>query len=126
MTTSPNERGAASVGALLWITEIGTIPMAAPEQYGGRRWDEQLNNVAEWAKREGITLTTDGDLFAAHVSGTGSSGERLGKLLEFVDKYPTKKLFVPGSVFADLSPADRAMYITTLDVHDTELIICDQ
>lgn len=112
--------------ALLWATTDGRIPMAAPKQFGGARWQKQFNEVTRWADHEGITFTTDGDLFMAHVSGDGSSGERLGTLLEFVDEYPTAKLFVPGSVFADLGPADRAMHINTLCVHDTVLIICDQ
>lgn len=125
MTTKHNAdtREARAVSALLWFTNISGTPLAAPEQYGGRPWNVQFNILSECAKREGITLGDD-ELFAAHVSGDRTTQERLGKLLEFEDRYPTRRLFVPGSVFADLSPDDRTMYITTLYAHDTELIFC--
>lgn len=124
--TNATTREDESAAGLLWVEDTQHAPIAAPTQFGGERWDKQLTTLVERAERDGIPLRTDSGLYVIELDANGSTGQRLGALLKFTAQHPTRRLYVPGSVFADLSPADRAMHINTLHVHETELIICDE
>lgn len=123
--TNATKREALSHAGLLWITDTGAVPMAAPRPFGGATWKQQLDDMTACAKQEGVTLG-DGTLFCTHVSDTLPLSMRVVKLLEFVTQYPTRELFVPSSVFADLTLDDRDVHIAALETQGTELIFCDE
>ena len=123
--TTATKREALSAAGLLWIESTPAAPIGAPERFGGERWDRQLTNVVEYAKREGDTLRTDSDVFGIGIAGD-AVGTRLGELVGFVIQQPTRRLYVPGSVFKDLDPVNRALYISKLDARGTQLIFCDE
>lgn len=122
--TNATKREALSAAALLWVADDGAVPRAAPEEFGGAAWDQQLKDVTEWVTREGATLD-DHSSFIAHISGNHLGGMRLVRLLEFVTQHPTRRVLVPSSVFADLTFGERDVYIAALDALGTELIFCD-
>lgn len=114
-----------SHAGLLWITDTGAVPMAAPQGLGGATWRRQLDELQTCAKQEGSTLRDD-NLFATHLPEAKAREARLVKLLEFVTQHPTRKLFVPGSVFTDLTRLDREGHIAALEMLGTELIFCNE
>lgn len=126
MTNNTNAQEEESAAGLLWIESSTAMPMAAPERYGGERWSHQLNKVTAFAIREGVKLRPVGDVFVISISGDDPRAHRLVSLAEFAIQHPTGTLFVPGSVFADLSDTERDVYIELLDLHGTQLIFCTE
>lgn len=121
---SPNEEG-LTAAALLWMKSGSGGRWSAPDVYGGRAWATQMHVVREQARRDGVSLDDNAAQFCAHVSGEDTGGERLNRLLEFIEWHPTRYLYVPGSVFADLSDSVRREYSIALSRYGTELIFCD-
>lgn len=111
------------VGALLWLADIDAKHPAAPEWLGGQRFNEQERIVKAQAERDGFILT-DADLIVVDMPDEISSALRLGDLVEFVRRRPIRRLYMPGSVFADLSAADVRTYTATLRDLNTDLILC--
>lgn len=120
---TPYEEAPKSACALLWLADIDAKHLAAPESLGGQRFEEQERIVRAHAARDGFNLT-DSDLTVVDMPVASSMGVRLGCLIEFVKRRPTSRLYVPGSVFADLSPADVCTYITALADQNTDLVFC--
>ncbi|KJL19578.1 hypothetical protein RL72_03231 [Microbacterium azadirachtae] len=123
--TNARKREALSAAGLLWITSTGAVPMAAPAAFGGATWRQQLDDMNACAEQEGVTLGDD-NLFCTHVPETLWASMRIVKLLEFVAQHPTRELFVPSSVFADLTLDDREVHISALETQGTQLMFCDE
>lgn len=121
-TTSPNEREAASVGALLSISDT------AWKRFPNRTQLEWLLKerkvVTKRAHQDGVEINDN--VFVCSEAAGFSPEQRLTQVLEFLTEHTFERLYAPYAVYATYTDDQLLSTRRALKAVGTELVLCHE